>query len=290
MKSETFIEILNPEAVARLGHIRYALFDFDGTLSTLRQGWEASMAPVMLEAIHGEPPYPPELVLEVQEYIDRSTGILTIHQMEWLAEAVQRGGRMRPVRTPAAYKAIYLQRLMTFVQQRIDQVTGGQAAAADYLLAGSQAFVQALVRCGVQLYLASGTDHADVFHEASVLGMAPYFQGGIYGALDASEANDKGRLIGRLLTEHGLAGEQLLVVGDGPVEIRAGQQHGALTLGVASDEVRRRGWNDHKVKRLAQAGCDFLVPDFGRTADLVNFLALHPGDQLPDAQGRQQAD
>lgn len=281
MNIQLNIFTLNPSAADRLGHIRHALFDFDGTLSTLRQGWEDTMAPVMLEAICGSPPFPPDLVQEVHDYVDRSTGILTIHQMEWLAETVQRYGLVRQVLTPAEYKASYLKRLMVFVQQRIANVTSGQETPAQRMVAGSQAFIQGLSQAGVQLYLASGTDHPDVVHEASVLGMVEYFTGGIYGALDATEVNDKGRIIARLLDEHNLAGEQLLVVGDGPVEIREGQRHGAITLGIASDELHRSGWNERKVKRLTQAGCDFLAPDFSQTQALLDFLAIHPGRQAP---------
>jgi len=38
----------------RVGRVRYALFDFDGTLSTIRRGWENVMIPLMQEMICGE--------------------------------------------------------------------------------------------------------------------------------------------------------------------------------------------------------------------------------------------
>ena len=34
--------------------IRYAIFDHDGTISTLREGWELIMAPMMIKAILGD--------------------------------------------------------------------------------------------------------------------------------------------------------------------------------------------------------------------------------------------
>ena len=72
--------------------IRAILFDFDGTISTLRCGWELVMKPLMLEMISGDHPVTPELEREVEEYIDASTGIQTIHQMKWLAESVATKG------------------------------------------------------------------------------------------------------------------------------------------------------------------------------------------------------
>jgi len=46
------------------------------------------------------------------------------------------------------------------------------------------------------------------------------------------------------------------------VEIVEAQARGAISLGVASDEIAGCGWNRHKVERLARAGADLLVADF----------------------------
>lgn len=268
------LRVLNSAALSRLGRLRHVLFDIDGTLSTLRQGWEETMIPVMLDAIGGGKSLPPEIEVMVRAYVDRSTGILTIRQMEWLAEAVQRFGFIGPALTPVQYKAIYLQRLMVDVQQRIDHVARGAESADQYLIAGSRAFIQRLVEVGLTLYLASGTDHTDVVHEAEVLGIYPCFKGGAYGALDASEINDKGQIITRILSEHRLSGAELLVVGDGPLEIHEGRRHGAITLGMATDEIARSGWNLRKGERLSQAGSDFLIPDFSQTDELLRFFFI----------------
>jgi hypothetical protein len=67
----------------------------------------------------------------------------------------------------------------------------------------------------------------------------------------------------------------MLVAGDGPVEIRAAREHGAVALGVASDEEKGRGWNPRKAERLEKAGAHMLIPDF-READAV--LALIQDD------------
>ena len=125
---------------------------------------------------------------------------------------------------------------------------------------------------GVELYIASGSDHRDVVRETNALGISNYFQGGIYGALDVSESNGKERVIQRILDDHHLAGNELLVVGDGPVEIIEGRQRGAISLGVASDEVVRCGWNEHKMERLTRAGADLLVADFAHPSELIKIL------------------
>ncbi len=286
---EQRLRVIHPDVQNCLGQTHHVLFDFDGTLSVLRQGWEAVMIPLMVEAIAEGGTFPPasegasasagastaliaEVEREVRAYIDRSSGTLTIRQMQWLVEAVQRYGLASEVRTAGAYKALYLQRLMLQVDQRIQRLVRGVSTPAENMIAGAQDFLCGLAARGTQLYLASGTDHRDVVHEASALGLLPYFNGGVYGALDGSEAHGKERVIQRILDENNLVGAELLVVGDGPVEIREGAARGALTLGVASDEVARCGWNEHKIARLVTAGADLLVADFRDAETLVQMV------------------
>lgn len=269
-----WLRILNTARLADLGSVRHVLFDFDGTLSVLRQGWEPVMEKVMLEAIcagAGRTP-PQEIIAEVQEYIDRSTGKLTILQMQWLVDKVRGYGMEQNPLSAAGYKKRYLHALMVSVSVRLEALENGTAPPENYLIQGSQEFLRGLAEKNVELYVASGSDHADVLREASALGIADYFKGGIYGALDASEANGKERVIQRILDEHQLAGNELLVVGDGPVEIIEGRQRGAISLGVASDEVLRHGWNAHKIERLTRAGADLLVADFANSTELIEVL------------------
>ena len=72
------MEILH--AAAR-NPVRAVLFDFDGTISTLRCGWESVMKPLMLEMISGGA-WDDALEREVDDYINESAGIQTIHQMK----------------------------------------------------------------------------------------------------------------------------------------------------------------------------------------------------------------
>ncbi|MEM3716618.1 MAG: HAD family hydrolase, partial [Candidatus Bathyarchaeia archaeon] len=69
-----------------------------------------------------------------------------------------------------------------------------------------------------------------------------------------------------------LSGDELLVVGDGPVEIRSAKSRDAIALGVASDEVNRHGLNLRKRERLIGAGADIIIPDYTRYDDLISFL------------------
>jgi beta-phosphoglucomutase-like phosphatase (HAD superfamily) len=192
--------------------------------------------------------------------------------MRWLVDAVRRYGLAGEPLTAAEYKQIYLRRLLVTVDRRVESVAHGDVLPGEAMIAGALPFVRGLRANGVTLYLASGTDHPYVTREAAVLGVADEFTGGVYGALDATEANNKERIIQRILDDHRLSGDELVVIGDGPVEIQEAVCRGAIALGVASDEVVRHGWNEHKARRLTAAGADLLVPDFAQADTLVAML------------------
>jgi phosphoglycolate phosphatase-like HAD superfamily hydrolase len=271
IRSPSGIEVLAPERVT--GRIRHALLDFDGTISVLREGWERVMAPLMVEMIAGEAGDPDGSIRrEVERYVDESTGIQTILQMEWLAEAVARRRGREHARRPEEYKAVYNERLLRPVGERLERLERGEVTREDLMLAGAEGFLRALAARGVILYLASGTDREYVVAEAAALGVDGYFRGGIFGAVGASREESKARVIRDILEGHDLRGDELLVVGDGPVEIREGRARGAVTVGVASDEVRRRGWNPRKRERLVRAGADILIPDFMAVDGLLALL------------------
>jgi len=267
-----WIEILNPNIKSRVGHIKHALIDFDGTISVIRQGWEDVMIPLMIEMICDGNPPTPEIEKEVREYVDYSTGILTIKQMQWLARAVRRYGIAKNPMEPYEYKRIYNQRLLVRVEQRLEKLRNGELSPDDLMIMGARNFLRELCKRKVTLYLASGTDHEYVLREAEALKITEYFDGGIYGALDHSDTHTKEKIIQRILDENNLYGNELLVVGDGPVEIRNAKSRDAIALGVATDEVRRHGLNSHKRRRLINAGADLIVPDFTKHEEIVAFL------------------
>jgi len=120
---------------------------------------------------------------------------------------------------------------------------------------------------GIKLFAASGTDEEDVIKESTALGLAHYFDE-IAGSKPHSEQCSKDEVIKRLLKEN----SEMIVIGDGKVEIRLGRENGALTLGVASNEQLRRGINPVKQKRLTDADAHAIVGDFGESAKILEWM------------------
>lgn len=261
------------------GKISHALFDFDGTVSLLREGWPGIMGPVMVEMICGDTEPTPEIEAEVARVIDETTGIQTILQMEILVKMVREHAlvpedRMLDARS---YKEIYNDRLMVPVNERIAKLEAGALTLEQATVRGALDFVKMLHDRGITLYIFSGTDRHDVRNEAAKVGAAPFFDE-IWGAVGNIEEYSKQRVLKELIAEHNLHGSQVLTIGDGPVEIREGRNVGCVTVGVATDEKAGHGWNLEKRERLLRAGADILIADFGEGEKLAQYLLGEEAD------------
>ena len=275
------------ESPAQASPVRAVVFDFDGTVSTLRHGWESAMKPMMLELISGGR-WDAALEAEVDAYIDESTGIQTIYQMQWLAERVHQGGANPGLPTdPWWYKDEYNRRLMQTVRRRVDAVRADPDRREDFLIAGSVDFLKALRARDVRVYAASGTDHGDVLNEMDALGVRELFDA-VAGAPEHEANCSKERVIRDLIAREGLSGADVCVIGDGKVEIRLGREAGMRTVGLASDEDARRGVNPKKRTRLVAAGADVIAGDFLDQEALLAFLGLAPAPEDLRLRRRRQ--
>ena len=266
----TQIEIINE--VDR-GKIKYGLFDFDGTISILREGWQDIMHPVCVEMICGSTPATPAIEDEVRTMIDETTGIQTILQMERLVEMIREKGFVPEdeIQDAQAYKAIYLNRLMVPVRKRLADLASGAMPRDAAIVKGAPDFLALLAKLpDLELYVFSGTDRDDVRNEANKLGVDQYFKE-IWGALRTFQEYSKEKIIQDLVKEHSLSGPEVMAVGDGPVELRNVKAVGGIAVGVASDE-KVGGLDEEKRARLIGAGADIMIPDFAEAQALTDYL------------------
>jgi rfaE bifunctional protein kinase chain/domain len=276
------IELCYPLSSWEAGKIKHAVFDHDGTISVLREGWEKVMEPVMIKAILGDQYTTADetlyqkVVNRVVEFIDKSTGIQTIVQMEGLVEMVSEFGLVPPgkILDTFGYKKIYNDSLMEMVNKRIAKYEKEELEVSDYTLKGAVQFLQSFRDMGITLYLASGTDREDVLNEAKALGYADLFNGGIYGAIGDVKKYSKKIVLNKIIKENHLHGSELVTFGDGPVELRECRKVGGIAIGVASDEIRRYGLNTEKRTRLIKAGAHVIIPDFTQPGKLLELLRM----------------
>lgn len=270
--------------------IKHCIFDHDGTLSTLREGWEKIMEPLMMRAILGEQH---DSVDEttfarihslVRGFIDRTTGIQTLVQMKGLAEIVRQCGFVpqTEILDEHGYKHLYNEDLLRMVARRVQKLRSGELQPVDFEIKNAHLLLKELYNRGVTLYLASGTDEADAIVEAEAMGYAQYFEGRIFGAVGDVNKEAKKMVLDRIIRENNLAGHEFATFGDGPVELRETERRGGFCIGVASDELRRFGLNLRKRERLIRAGANLIVPDFSQLSLLLRALQLKPSEVLTE--------
>jgi phosphoglycolate phosphatase len=261
-----------PACAPRPG-ISHVLFDFDGTLSLIRQGWPDVMVPMLVEMLPRRAGETDEAIRRLMfDDIMRLNGKQTIYQMIQFADRVkERGGQPRE---PLWYKNEYLRRLDLRIQDRVQGLRRRSIAPDDLLVHGARALLDRLRALGLPLYLASGTDEHYVKHEADLLDVARYFGPRIYGALDDYKQFSKQMVIERILRENRIAGAQLLSYGDGYVEIENTKDVGGLAVAVASDEANNGSgrFDEWKRQRLLGVGADVVIPDFRDAVPLLEFL------------------
>lgn len=265
-------------------NIRYAIFDHDGTISTLREGWELIMAPMMIKAVLGECYHDADealyhkVSLRVNEFIDKTTGVQTLVQMKGLIELIKEFGLVAEgqMLDEFGYKQIYNNELLRMVNMREKKLKNGELSVNDFAVKNAVTLLKKLHEAGVKLYLASGTDEDDVKKEASIMGYAHLFDGGIYGAVGDITKEAKKMVLDRILNSIGDSADgQLVTFGDGPVEMRETHKRGGIAVGIASNELRRFGLNESKRARLIKAGADVIVSDFSQLPVLLNLLNIN---------------
>lgn len=253
--------------------ISHVLFDFDGTISLIRQGWPDVMVPMFVEML---PALPGESEADLRrlafEDIMRLNGKQTIYQMIQLAERVrERGGTPKE---PLWYKHEYLRRLDERIHHRVEGVRSGTIPTDQLLVHGTRSLLEELQRRGLHLYLASGTDEPFVKQEAEVLDVTRYFGRHVYGALDDYKKFSKKMVIERILRENQIPGAQLLSFGDGYVEIENTKEVGGLAVAVASDEANNGSgqMDEWKRQRLLGVGADIVIPDYRDAQALLRLI------------------
>lgn len=253
--------------------ISHAVFDFDGTLSWLRHGWPE----MMLETFAPHLPSGQSITeCKVRErllhLILSLNGKPTIQQMVMFQEYTRSFGAFSP--EPEALRTAFQERLDGYIRTRTARILSGEVPQDAYVVAGARALLSHLSAMGVKLYVLSSTIEHRVREEAELLGIEAFFEGRIFGSPPDPVGYTKRSVFERILKEEGIAGDQLLGVGDGPVEIADAKALGGITIAVCTDEeVNGSGILDpFKYKQLIEAGADIAIPDFIHAITLLSPL------------------
>ncbi|MBN1350134.1 HAD hydrolase-like protein [candidate division KSB1 bacterium] len=252
--------------------IKYAVFDWDGTVSRLREGWQNLMLGIFMGVLcqSGIKPEDMNATMETcMESIDALTGKPTYSQMVDLAQRVAAHGAQS---MPALnYKRAYITLLDRQVLNRLELLHQGRAQLADFLVPGSKDFLKLLYEKGIQIYVATGSDEAPVINELKELGIMQYCVA-VKGCHDKKPGDDpKFTVIKNLIQETNAKKGELFTCGDGFVEVELGAQNG-FAIGVNTKDDNYFKMNQDKAEKLTNAGADVLVDNFVDYEVLAEFI------------------
>ena len=259
----TGVEIRNPNV--RRGPFRAAMFDFDGTVSLLREGWSRVMAEMGAELLND-----PAAKMVIEREMLMLSGKPSIFQMHRLAAIAQERGHQSP--DPEVLLKEFLRRLFAIADHRKAHLAAGTATPAQWSPRGTHALLDNLRNRGVKLYLASGTDLEFVRQEAELLNLTHYFGEHIYAPAHNTPDFSKRTVIEKILQDNAITSDKLIGFGDGYSETVEMNRAGGVAVGIASVEPPETGIHPMKREVLLELGADIIVADYVMQDELVAWL------------------
>ena len=239
---------------------RAAVFDFDGTLSLIREGWAGIMADLGCDKLRPRRHLRPGDREYLEEEMLALSGRPSIDQMRRLADEERaRGGQPGD---PADYLVEFLERLFAVTDERKADLASGRVPPATWAVPGAEELLRTLRERGVELYLASGTEIRHVREELALLKFDRFFGDRVFAPADNHTPFQKRDVVEMILREQNIVGSQLLGVGDGASETAEVKRVGGYAIGVASQPAGTAGENAVKRRLLMERGADVVVPHY----------------------------
>ncbi len=253
------VELLTPDLPR--GGFRVAVFDFDGTVSLLREGWARVMADMGVELLDDPSAF---AFLELEMLM--LSGKPSIIQMERLRAIALERGQSSPTGTDLL--AEFNRRLTALTEDRLNSLVNGTDPPEAWTVSGTHDLLTNLRDRGVTLVLASGTPMDAVRAESELLKLTPFFEDRVFAPDGASGEFTKQAVIAGL----GVSGRELIGFGDGYAETVEVKRVGGVAVGLATVEAGRGGLNPVKRRMLIDLGADLILPHYDPAGELAAWL------------------
>ena len=254
--------------------ISHVLFDFDGTLSLIRQGWPEVMVPMFVEAL-------PRLPGETEDDV-RAAGARRHHaaqrQADDLSDDPARRADPRARRpSPTSRSGTSTSTCGGWKRTSAPAPPGSPSGAIRPTSCWSTAPGRCWSTCATAAF-RSTWPAAPTNPPSSArpnCSTSPATSAATSTGPSTTTSSFPRRWSSTAsCSEHGITGRQLLSFGDGYVEIENTKQVGGLAVAVASDEAHNGSGrvDEWKRQRLLGVGADAVIPDFRDAIPFVDYL------------------
>ena len=255
---------------------KIAFIDFDGTLSRIRAGWLPVMRAMMLEELGTRSGHPitDALISEVNDLILRNNGKPTWHQMACLHQKLlEQGCAAEPVET---YLDKFHDLLAKQTKPRVEGLMDGSCPQEIWQVPGAKELITVLAERGFHLHLASGTEKGAVVRELGLLGLDGWFGNEVSAPHLGDPGFSKETALQEICRRTKTPLNEVLAIGDGPVEIEVTSRLGGWTLGVAGHEDNRQGFDPWVAEKLDQSGVHALVDHYTPAREMLEWYLSGP--------------
>ena len=264
--NQTFFEIIEKP---RISNLKCLVLDYDGTLTTLRKGWDVILSDYARKKIN---PYNKEcdsLESEILELTDHAGGTTPKQLMNRLIALIQKMN-LRPqeeINTVEYYAKEYADHFQTMINDRLENFS---SASESYVISHVRPMLDFISAQETHNYIVTGSCEIAVKDELAKLQMDHFFSR-VYGASLEMEGNLKLDAISEIMDRHSLKPCEILIIGDGSTEMRAAKELNLPAIGIASDE-HNGGLCEKKRQLLKGLGAHAIIADYSNFQSVWDWL------------------
>jgi len=249
-----------------------AIVDWDGTISLLREGWNKVMKDYIANYISLNPQK--KDLLWAENFIKETMGENTVDQMlGMMAKAHENGVKNMPIdqkkRKNLAEKQRIKYRKSLEEKMRSKRIKRAKVHPGEFINKGIKKFLQELKKRNVKIFVISGSEQKErggIEEEVEILKLKHYFEK-VFGYNGQIHPYTKENALKWIIKKYKIKNPlQILVVGDGPKEIKTGRDFGTITIGLVSNNLSK--------KNLLKSGADYIVYNPTDLVDCLNYIDL----------------
>ena len=264
--NKSYLEIINKPQITSLKCI---VLDYDGTLTTLRKGWDVILTDYTLSKANPENLYHPEIESKIKAFTDHAGGTTPKQLMSRLVALIEDLGMVdkSDIESVDFYAREYAAHFTEKINARLKDFSENRE---EFLIRNVREMLDFIKNKKTVNYVVTGSCEIAVSSELKQLEMFGLFEK-VYGASLEMEGNLKLDAMNEILEKHRLDTSEVLVVGDGSTEMRAAKELGLPALGIASNE-HTGGLCDIKREMLAETGAHAIVSDYSNFEEVWDWL------------------
>lgn len=261
-----YFEILRKPKVSE---IKCIVLDYDGTLTTLRKGWDIILSDYARQKINPLGLESAGLEDEIRHLCAHAGGTTPKQLVSRLMAIMDKMNLIdkSEIKSIEFYAKDYADHFQVMIDERVKRFA---TESESYVIKAVRPMLDFISTKNTLNYIVTGSCEIAVKEELHKLEMMHHFER-VYGASLEMDGNLKLDAMNEIMARHSLSPCEILVIGDGSTETRAAAELELPAIGIASDE-HSGGLCAKKRDMLAELGAHAIIADYSGFQNVWNWL------------------